>query len=72
MQQVHLLAKEKSFKARTKERAHKAAYAEKRQAEEEVRGQKLKAIKKRGFVKEGHEELRKKRRTGGGGGDGDD
>jgi ribosome biogenesis protein BMS1 len=73
MQQVHLLAKEKSFKARRKDAAHKAAYAEKKSAEEEVRAGKLKAIKKRGFVKEGHDELRKKRRTGGGGdGDGDD
>ena len=72
MQQVHLLAKEKSFKARRKDAAHKAAYAEKKSAEEEVRAGKLKAIKKRGFVKDGHDELRKKRRTGGGDGDADD
>ena len=72
MQQVFTLAREKTHKAKVAKGEKKAAYEQRKGKEEAVRAEKRKAIKKRAFVKEGIEELRKKRRLGSGAGDGDD
>jgi ribosome biogenesis protein BMS1 len=79
MQAVFALAKEKSHQAKLRKREAKVRYEKRRDAEEGERAEKRKEIKKRGFVKEGLEEARKKRKLerggrggGGGGGGGDD
>jgi ribosome biogenesis protein BMS1 len=78
MNQVFTLAREKSHKAKLIRAEKKIAYEKKKGEEEDVRADKVKALKKRAYVSEGKEEARKKRKTEGGGkgrgkgGDGDD
>jgi hypothetical protein len=75
MNQVFTLAREKSHKAKLIRAEKKIAYEKKKGEEEDIRADKVKALKKRTYVSEGKEEARKKRKTEGGrgkGGDGDD